>query len=1294
MTTKVVLVHGLNGDLVKTWGDFPELLENDSDIDVKVVRYGYGFFYSPFIGSNESLHNIADGLASEIELRCSPDDDIILVGHSLGGLIIRKYLLNQYFKGNKLNVRKICFFAVPQNGSGLSNIARLIGWRHQQLKALCKDNKYLEEMNDQWISTKIANNYEILSVIGGRDNIVTAESSKSIFRDSEVKTLVGRGHVNIVKPEGSEDLSYLALKAFIKKKKTVTKYSNKASVSYQEWRRHDRKHNFDFISDKKRLENFEALSDALNSENPIVRLTGLSGLGKSRLIIEYLTREKISENEVIVFDSSIHSEEIKRTLSLALKEKAAGLVVIENCSAELHNYLTREVDANAAPLKIVSVNFYHDNIEKSAHVKIEKLDSTAIKNLISPMLPHLEEHDLNKIENFVEGFPLLAVLIAERYREDGVLSGDVSDREFVEKLINADNGLGAEERRVLEACSLFDVFGIELEGIHEADFIINLAESSRTVFGQVVRKFSDRQIMNRVGQYARVVPKPLAVQLAMSWWDDRLHESLTELINTLPESLIGSFCNQIRFLDSSEKVNQFVEKLCDKCSPFGQAELLMTSKGSRLFRALVEVNPKATSELIYRIVSEFTDKEVSEIDGDVRRNLVWALEMLSCHKSYFDTSSWCLFKLAQFENENFSNNATGEFAQLFRWQLSGTEADFEQRLKVLKRAVSLDVESSDLVVIEAIKASISTYGGFRTIGAEYQGTKAPIVEWRPQKWSEIYDYWQTMFDILLKLAEKDELIDIVKDAIGHEIRGLVGIDCLEMLDKVINSIIERTGKYWPAASQSITNSLHYDNESLPEVVKEALLKWEKLLSPDENNIEELLKLVVFDSSREHEKDVDGRYIDIAAEEAIELATRIAHELDRLYPYFDLILTFSEQKHSWVFARELVIKSDKGDALLNDLLDRAKQVPNVRFEFIAGLLVGLFQKDEARWIEILSRFSCEKELRQFYARAICTGKFSLKHLQELIQLIKRDSIEIYTVRSLNYGRATEHLTETEIVWYCNELSLIDAAGVWAALDTLNMYTFGRNDFDFEIIRPLLKKLLVSVSFVKSDKIKHTDGYHWRKSVEKLLITENGEFAITLSSHLIEQIANSDVDYSDLWDNLHPAMYKAFELHGKEIWPVMNPLLLSNKGVRKYRLIDLLGSGKQSRRKMRSIFELLDESTVIEWCRSEEALLIVADSLQMFKENEMGKTPSKLLVSLVEEYGDNKEFLRRILSNFHSRSWTGSIVPYLESDKRALLTESKNKNLLVRNWVSEFVSTLDKDIERESKREAESQLRRGY
>lgn len=1294
MTKKLVFVHGFYGGK-NTWGKFPELLRDT--IDCNVAMYGFDSWYIPIFGKSTTIHHLAEGLLSELKANdCFKADELILVGHSLGGLVIRQLLLNLELKKQAHNIKKIAFFAVPHDGSGYANlVSKLPFLRCNKLRALNKDGTFIEQLNDQWSYSNLSSKFDILSVVGGKDAIVTSNSSKSIFRAHDVETNIDANHRSIVKPLNSNDISFKLLKEFILRKKNLTKYRNSSSENFRDWLLHDggRRHGHKFVADSLRLDAFNSLQESLRSPGSIVRITGLSGLGKTRLIIEYIEKDgSISDDDILVFKASLHEMDVKTSIRQAIRDGAFGLIVVEHCPIELHDYLAREIANSESGLKIITVNFYNDQVTSSSHIHLAELNDNSVTELIKPFLPQFDDFQISRIVAFVEGFPLLAILIAERFTNEGVLSSELSERDFAEKLINGDGNTTEEQKRILQVCSLFDVFGVEDEGIKQADFIIDLAKSDRGIFGQVINHFERRRIINRVGRYARIVPKPLAVHLACTWWENNIHDELEKLINSLPEDLIGSFCTQIKYLDSSKKVQEFVGRLCEPCSPFGQAELLLNKKGSRLFRALVEVNPIVTSNLLYRVFSSLTDEGIATIEGDVRRNLVWALEMLVFHKSCFEKASWCLFKLAQYENENFSNNASGQFAQLFRWQLSGTEADFNQRLFILNKALALNIESADAVIIKAIKAAINTHGGTRTIGAEFQGTKPELREWHPSTYKEIYDYWQSLLDMLLELIKRGQLVEQVKDAFGHEIRGLVRYKLLERLDLFIKEVIKLTGKYWPAAAQSINHALHYDAKGMNRDQLELLKSWESLLSPDENSIEEQLKLVVLNPSREHVKDENGHYIDMAGEDAKILAKGLSNKLADIYQHFDLLMTFPEQKKSWVFAKQLMLETDNFEELLNTTLEYLRNKNILNTQFLSGLLFGLNIREPNKWRETIVLVGSDEKLIKYYPDAIRTGYFETSHLDVFIKLISEGKLKSYSASTLVYGRVTEHLTEEEMAHFCTSLSEIDETAIWVALDNINMYTHGRSDIDFSKLKPVLIRLVLKASFRKQDKNRHLDSHNWLNSVERLLQSEDKDFALKLCLHLVDQVGNSDVNYYDLWDYLSTAFYKAFELHGDYIWPRIAAKFTDGNALKQYHLIELLGSSRSFEKRDKSIFDILNADTVVDWCKDEEALLIVGRAISMFVEIDEERVINPLMVQLLAEFADSKAFLSEISANFSSRSWSGSLVPYLEADKRIIQTLADHQNARVRSWALNFVENIDHQIEYEVKRDAEENMLR--
>ncbi|MDQ8943826.1 esterase/lipase family protein [Acinetobacter soli] len=1306
MNKYIIFVHGLTGKVGTTWGNFPKYLDEDPSIEYTVKEFGYT---SPNLAwlwfrSAPSISSIANGVLSDIKAHCDiENDDIILIGHSMGGIVIKKILLNLNAKGIKHNITKVCFFDVPHEGSGLANIGKYISLRNRHLKSLVSNASHLDDINDQWVDKSVDKYLNILSIIDANETIVSAMSSKSIFRHHQVETINNVNHISIVKPKTENDNTVIHLKNFIKSKRSLGKFNSKIGKPIHEWLKYDeRKHELPYKTDNAREQAFAALTQALESTTPYVRLTGLSGLGKSRLILEYKTHKNISDEEFIIINGAGFETIIQNEISKLSEIDVTGYIIIDNCGVELHNYAVNAIDINHSNLKLITTYFYHDepkHLKNSIPIRLEKLASEKINEIIYERLPRLDAPLRKQLETFIEGFPLLAQMATHELLNDGTLTTNFTEPKLVEKLINGDGTLTSESRDLLIVFSLFDYFKFQ-EDNHQAsnidaDFINQIAQTDQKCFDKTITVFIQKELINCTSNFARVVPKPLALNLAMQWWNTSLFDRQSDLVSQLPPSLIESFCKQIKYLDSSMNVQEFVKNFCASNRPFGQAELLLTKAGSRLFRALVEVNPMVTTQLIFRIINNLDDNDILSISGDIRRNFIWALEMLVFHNSCFNEAAWCLFKFAQFENESYSNNATGQFSQIFRINLCGTEASFEKRLTLLDKIIGLNTESADFVIIQAIKSGISTQSGTRVVGAEYQGTKPELKEWQPEKYSEIYNYWQKLLNILVVLVKRKHITEQVKNTFGHEIRGLIRYPIHQQLDFFFKAVIRYSGKYWPSASQSITHALQFDVRSLKLEEIEILRSWEKLLLPDDNNLEEKLKLIVLNPSREYIIDSDGQYIDIAAEEAKDLAESIKKNYNDLIPHLKMLLTFPESKQNWIFAKHLAIQLDENsiNIILDNILKFLRSDTPTNIKFLEGFLSGINDKNIKKWMEIIELIATDEALVPYYPDTLRTGKFNSYHLKIFLDLISTEKLPTSAASILSYGSVTQHLTENEITAFCLSLSKFDDAAVWIALDNLSMYMFGRTNFDLKLINPTLTTLVLRVSFKKNDTLYQFYSHNWLNSVEKLLGIENKEFALKLCLNLIDQVGSYEINYNVLWDYIGEAFYKAFELYGEYLWPKVSTKILDMNHKKTYRLLDLLGSGKSHHKRDKSIFDLLNEDSIVEWCRNESALIIISHSIKMFIWHKENRIFNPLLLRLISEYSDNKSFISTVSANFSSRSWVGSLIPYLQEDKKLIEPLIYNENTNIRNWAENFINHIDLIIDYQIKQEAEEKMLRG-
>src|SRR6185437_1531254 len=231
----VVFVHGLLGDSGKAWGDFLELLDTDPDLPrLDLLSWGYRSGLMP--SSYQGVETEGEALVSDLESLVRDGNAIFLVGHSMGGLVILKGLVNRIRDqhGQKhpvKSVKRIVLYATPLHGSAVANVVRFLlgrsrwtqwlggAWPRKQLKDL-ERGSFCDELIahvTNLIYRPLAENPLVLAPIPVRacaakhDRLVTRDSAISIFRDPAPKILEG-GHVSIKLPDHHGDTRYLALK--------------------------------------------------------------------------------------------------------------------------------------------------------------------------------------------------------------------------------------------------------------------------------------------------------------------------------------------------------------------------------------------------------------------------------------------------------------------------------------------------------------------------------------------------------------------------------------------------------------------------------------------------------------------------------------------------------------------------------------------------------------------------------------------------------------------------------------------------------------------------------------------------------------------------------------------------------------------------------------------------------------------------------------------------------------------------------------------------------------------------
>lgn len=220
----ILFVHGLGGAGEATWrsglrAGFPELIRRDtsvsSEADIAFFEYPTSLFRLPFATKPSRVRDLAEGLRSQLEIRYPEYKSVMLVCHSLGGLVARKYLVEEVKRaGAKLRVDKVLLYAVPNHGSALAGVGKYISWRHNQLLQLCRNSELLEELNADWKNFGLDQRVAVRYIVAGQDRVVDKQSAIHLWGNDKVDSVLDAGHTSLVKPSRFDDLSYLIFRRF------------------------------------------------------------------------------------------------------------------------------------------------------------------------------------------------------------------------------------------------------------------------------------------------------------------------------------------------------------------------------------------------------------------------------------------------------------------------------------------------------------------------------------------------------------------------------------------------------------------------------------------------------------------------------------------------------------------------------------------------------------------------------------------------------------------------------------------------------------------------------------------------------------------------------------------------------------------------------------------------------------------------------------------------------------------------------------------------------------------------
>lgn len=185
------------------------------------VKWVWGLFNGGNkLKKNLSIEDLADLLYSQIQIMLKSYEKIIIIAHSMGGLVSKACIIKSIERKSNKKITSYFSLAVPHNGSNLANLGKAI-LHNPHVKDLAPLENFINSINVKWLS--LDNLPQTTYYQGKADEIVPKTSSIGYDRRQIEPVFSDDDHFSILRPESKNSV---VVKSIIDTILTAEPYGN------------------------------------------------------------------------------------------------------------------------------------------------------------------------------------------------------------------------------------------------------------------------------------------------------------------------------------------------------------------------------------------------------------------------------------------------------------------------------------------------------------------------------------------------------------------------------------------------------------------------------------------------------------------------------------------------------------------------------------------------------------------------------------------------------------------------------------------------------------------------------------------------------------------------------------------------------------------------------------------------------------------------------------------------------------------------------------------------------------
>jgi hypothetical protein len=1019
-----------------------------------------------------------------------------------------------------------------------------------------------------------------------------------------------------------------------------------------------------------------------------VRLIGEPGVGKTRLALEATRKDDLAPVVLYISDGAKFNRSSFINELVQADDSRFVVLIVDEClpkdRAEIWNTLKHRCDKT----RLLTIGHGPDSVSGDGMKVINVLGSSK-EQIVAIIADYgIPTHDADRWATFCEGSPRVAHVIGENLQRSGadLLQTPDTVQIWDRFIIGHDNPASEEvelRKVVLRHLSLFERFGFESPVELEAKFIADLAArcDSRLTwqkFQSIVYDLKQRRIVQGATTLY-VTPSLLRVYLYTEYWERHGRAiDLAQMLQSMPRQLWHWFVEMLCFAHLSPVAEDAVDKLLGPHGLFPGQEFPDVDANGRLVMVLAEANPKATLRCLQRTIGKSDVSQLQKLKT-ARQSIVWGLERIAARTEHFSDAAALLLILAEAENANCVNNATGTFRELFSLipGMGATQASPAQRLLVLKNALeSASAKHRDIALL-ACESALSTHGGFRIIGPEHQGLRRTIQFWAPKTYGELWDAYRDVWELLVsklaswQLEERQRLIStLIKCAWSTlHIRPLAW-RVLETLESIENDPFTDV----KALVEFIDRQLRHREGNLSDETAQRLQSLRGRLDGSNfgTKLRRFVKHVTFEDTYDGTKQtgiVEQRLHELAQESFVS-PELLRNEL----PW----LVCEQSYAASAFGFQLGQLDSERNWLEELLTQQAAQSDCSTTLFLGGYLRSIYERDPSEWETRMLKLAAFPAVADRYADFVLSSGMSEATVRKVLQLCQDKVLDPKCLERWWFSSGLRQLSE-ETFYNVITLQLSDEEGrLWSnAVHMCHTY-YLEKDHERQLPEQFTFELLTHPS-IGDDRQSQAAGYYWSR-LSKAFLDSYPDRKWAFFGKMLRVGTKHWSVLQDLDMNEEQVLTSIVKSDPSGALDHIADVYRGEEHREMFGIAHWLGDGGRGFDDLPGPIQFLPQAKLFAWIDGD-----VDDRGYWFARmlpKTLDKTPcGRLTRDFIARYGTDESIASAVWARFHSRGWCGSASDHyrsLRDEARTWLIDETSST--VRHWIENYIDSLSYDIER--------------